>query len=59
VAAALNTGGAAQNPVPERAGRATPAEAEQDFTVTLKVEGDYAQTVDFGLPGGPPLLIDG
>lgn len=56
--ATLNTGGAAQNPAPERAEPATPPEAEQDFTVTLNVEGDYAQTVDFGLPGVPPLLID-
>jgi organic hydroperoxide reductase OsmC/OhrA len=58
MATTRETGGAAQNLAPGGVGRPAPAEAEQDFTVTLNVEGDYTQTVDFGMPGVPALVID-
>lgn len=36
----------------------TSADTEQNFTVTLDLAADYRQTVDFGMPGVPPLVMD-
>ena len=43
---------------PSAAPKASPKEAPEPFRLTLKLENDYLQLVDFGLDGVEPLAID-
>jgi len=49
-------GGAAR--APDEAAKPALVPHDNDFTIALTLEGDYTQTVDFGLPGVPPLTVD-
>ena len=48
---------AAEAPTAPRGGSPA-ATQDQEFSVELSLGGDYAQTVDFGLPGVPALTVD-
>lgn len=37
---------------------ATPAPSENQFSLTIHLDEGYGQTVNFGLPGVPPLVLD-
>lgn len=37
---------------------ATPAPSESQFSLTIRLDEGYGQTVNFGLPGVPPLVLD-
>lgn len=50
------TNGTASAPTPLVAGR--PPEPEQSFVLSLRLYRDYAQVVDFGLPGVALLALD-